>query len=99
MRGLRKQEDSKFEQFFEIVQAAAKREGCVFFLDCGEGRDLETNDLSGEDLSGWLIPVGKAERFEEEFLAGNVQEAWNEFMVFAMWHNGPGDIGISFQKF
>lgn len=32
MRGLRKQEDSKFEKFFEIIQSAAKRKGCVFFL-------------------------------------------------------------------
>lgn len=99
MRGLRKREDSKFEKFFEIVQDAAKRKGCVFFLDCGEGRDLETEDLSGEDLSGWLIPEGKAGQFEKEFLGGNIREAWNEFIAFATWHSGPNSINISFQQF
>lgn len=99
MRGLRKQEDSKFEKFFGIVQSAAKRKGCVFFLDCGEGRDLETEDLSGEDLSGWLIPEGKADKFEKEFLARNVREVWNEFIAFATWHSGPNGINISFQQF
>ncbi len=99
MRGLRKREDIKFEKFFEIVQAAAKRKGCAFFLDCGEGRDLETEDLSGEDLSGWLIPESKAGQFEKEFLGSNIREVWNEFIAFATWRSGPNGINISFQQF
>lgn len=99
MRGLRKREDSKFEKFFGIVQDAAKKKGCAFFLDCGEGRDLETEDLSGEDLSGWLIPEDRAAQFEKEFLGGHIREVWNEFIAFATWHSSPNGINISFQQF
>lgn len=60
---------------------------------------METEGLSGEDLSGWLIPEGKAGQFEKEFLGGNIQEVWNEFITFATWHNGPNGISISFQQF
>lgn len=99
MRGLRKQEDSKFEKFFAIVQAAAKKEGCVFFADCGEGRELETEDLSGEDLSGWLIPEDKADQFEAYFLDDDIPEEWHELITFAIWRNGPDGVAISFQQF
>lgn len=99
MRGLRKREDSRFERFFEIVQAAAAKKDCIFFLDCGEGHDLETDNLSGEDLSGWLIPINQADQFEEEFQSGSIREVWNEFITFATWRSTSGEIAINFQRF
>lgn len=99
MQGLKKQEDKKFEKFFEIVQRSAKERGCIFFLDCGEGRDLETDDLSGEDLSGWLIPMEKTADFESEFLTGKVDDGWSDFVCFAVWDIREGNISVHFKTF
>ncbi|MCL2749518.1 MAG: hypothetical protein FWE96_00705 [Coriobacteriia bacterium] len=44
--------DEKFVRFFKLVQQQAEREGCVFFMDSGEGREIITEDLDGEDASG-----------------------------------------------
>lgn len=99
MRGLRRQEDSRFERFFKLVQAEAEKQGCVFFLDCGEGRDIETDTLSGEDLSGWLISSTEAGQFEQAFLEGGNLETWDACIVFAIWHVEPSGVTIHFQKF
>lgn len=48
MIGLRTNEDLKFIEFFKIVQSEAENSGCVFFLDSGIGRDIETEEYEGE---------------------------------------------------
>lgn len=85
MKGLRTQENDKFKNFFRFVQDKAKSMGKVFFLDCGEGRELFTNDFEGEDLSGWLIPLERADKFEEKWLQNNNLDEWSENVVFAVW--------------
>ena len=45
MKGLRSQESEKFNRFWDLVQDEAATQGCVFFGDCGEGRDLVTEEL------------------------------------------------------
>lgn len=87
MRGLRTQETSKFINFFAIVQNAAKKRGCVFFLDAGDGRDFDNERLEGEDLMGWLIPDDKAGHFEKEWLKGDVSDDWSDFYLWAIWEN------------
>lgn len=87
MQGLRKQEGNKFEKFFAIVQDAAKKKGCVFFLDAGDGRDFETDSLEGEDLMGWLIPKDKMSDFEKKWDTGDVSDDWSDFYVWAIWEN------------
>lgn len=87
MRGLRTQETSKFEKFFSIVQDAASKKDCVFFLDAGDGREFETDSLEGEDLMGWLIPKDKVTDFEQEWETGDVSDDWSEFFVWAIWDN------------
>ena len=52
MKGLRSQESEKFNRFWDLVQDEAATQGCVFFGDCGEGRDLVTEELEGENFSG-----------------------------------------------
>lgn len=99
MVGLRTQESSKFQQFFSLVQAQAKQMGFVFFLDCGEGRELETDSLSCEDLSGWLIPEQQANDFNLEFEAGDVSDRWGSHICFALWQKTNDTIQISFQKY
>lgn len=87
MQGLRKQETSKFETFFSIVQDAAEKKNSVFFLDTGDGRDFETDTLEGEDLMGQLISKEKVSAFEKEWQGGDVSDDWSDFYVWAIWEN------------
>ena len=99
MRELRTQEGRKFENFFSFVRAAADKIGCIFFVDCGEGRELLTEDLEGEDLSGWLIPKDEADKFQKEFDSGEISEKWNNEFVFAIWNQNGKNISIDFKRF
>lgn len=87
MLGLRTQETSKFEKYFAIVQEAAKKKDCVFFLDAGDGRDFNTDTLEGEDLMGWLVPKDKVTEFVKEWESGNVSDDWSDFYKWAIWDN------------
>ena len=97
MRGLRTQESERFQKFFAVVQQKAKEQGCVFFLESGEGNDMVTEAMEGEDLFGWLIPEEKASEFEEKFKNFNELEGWESNMRFAEWQNINGKIDISFR--
>ena len=68
MQGLRKQENQKFNKFFELVQREACKKGKVFFCDCGQGDVFENDTIECEDLCGWLIPQEKVNEFEKLFL-------------------------------
>lgn len=87
MLGLRTQETSKFEKYFVIVQEAAKKKDCVFFLDAGDGRDFNTDTLEGEDLMGWLVPQDKVTEFVKEWETGDVSDDWSDFYKWAIWDN------------
>lgn len=87
MQGLRTQETSKFLKFFAIVQDAAQKKNCVFFLDAGDGRDFENDTLEGEDLMGWLIPKDKVFDFEKEWKQNDVSDDWSDYFVWAVWEN------------
>lgn len=99
MRGLRTEEGTKFERFFAIVQSEAKKNGNIFFLDCGEGRDFTTSDMEGEDLSGWLIPEKDEEEFTPLFESGNIPADWDEMFVFCIWEKRDGEIAVEFKKY
>ena len=95
MRGLKTQETSKFNKFFSIVQDAAYKKGCVFFLDAGDGRDFETDLIEGEDLMGWLIPNDQAADFEEKWKNNDVSDEWSNHYVWAIWDD-PMSLKIKF---
>ena len=99
MRELRTQENEKFKRFFAFVRSAALAYEAVFFVDCGEGHELLTKTLDGEDLSGWLIPQREADRFQSEFDSGNVSDQWDEFMRIAVWSQTNDGIQIRFKSF
>lgn len=100
MRGLRKQENPKFEKFIELVQKKASETDCVFFLDCGEGRDFETETMEGEDLSGWLIPNHLVEKFENQFDADQIDSSqWDSCVVFVLWNETKNVISVEFNEF
>ena len=91
--------DERFLRFFSIVQEAAKSEGRVFFLDCGEGHDLTTDDIDCEDLSGWLVDSSDVDEFEPIWLErrlGDMPERLMDSMVTAVWSGEPGSITVEF---
>lgn len=99
MRGLRTQENAKFNVFFGLVQKTAQKINSIFFMDCGEGRDFETPDMEGEDMSGWLIPKEQANVFEKEFLDNNVSDEWSDFISFAIWEKAGDKVSVKFKQF
>lgn len=97
MRGLRTQEGQKFEKFFALIQNEAMNEKKVFFLDSGEGQEFETDEMEGENLSGWLVPVKEADEFEKQFIKRDIdEEKWDDFYSFARWSWSNRQIKITF---
>ena len=47
-QGLRIQENKKFLNFWKIVQEEASKHDSVFFLDSGEGNEIETAEINDE---------------------------------------------------
>ena len=87
MVGLRTCEGDKFERFFEIVQREATKKGCVYFLDSSEGHIYENEVIDCEDLSGWLVPNEKVEKFEKLYLQWSNMPGWDEFYCWAEWED------------
>jgi hypothetical protein len=93
--------EQKSENFTKILNEAANSYNCVFFEDCGEGNDLETDTLYCENVSGWLIPRDKEIAFsslstrKERFEA----DEWGDCFVFAEWKKDETDIVINFKKY
>lgn len=99
MRGLKTQEGKKFERFFSLVQQEASKKNSVFFLECGEGHDFETDHLEGEDLRGWLIPHEQAERFEKVWLKGSPGDEWADQIAWATWTGAESSPVIHIDSF
>lgn len=99
MVGLRTQEDSKFLNFWEIVQKSANSIGKVFFLDCGEGNCFEDNNIECENLTGWLIDIQKANEFEKVFNSDeHINDKWSDFLAFASWKkDSKNNIKVTFE--
>lgn len=85
MKGLRTQESQKFNRFWKIVQKEASKQGCIFFADCGEGRDIVTETMEGEDFIGWLIPEEQESVFEPYWKVSSVPDQWIDNMVWMDW--------------
>lgn len=102
MQGLKTRESKAFEKFFQVIQDAAMKKNAVFFGFAGEGRDIVTDTLEGEDFSGWLIPTDKVDEFEAEWNVSNSfkhLERWSDYFIFAIWEEKNGEIKINFEKF
>lgn len=102
MQGLRRQEDNEFEAFFKIVQNFAKEKRCVFFLDAGEGNEIQLSGIDGENLSGWLIPIEQVDEFEKVFVQSkhfnDIPEKYIDYFCFAKWEINNNKIYIRFVK-
>lgn len=102
MRGLKTQENNKFIRFFELIQRKAEEAGGIFFGFCGEGNEFFLEDMEGEELSGWLIPIEKSNIFEEEWKKSKSiddLERWMDFYTWVLWENNNGSIKVIFKKF
>ena len=93
---------TKEERFFNLIKEAASAKKCVFFMDCGEGRELIDDLYDGEDLSGWLIPEERAGEFlgvrkkDQEW----ENDCWMEFFCYAEWSKDEkGKVEIHFMKY
>lgn len=88
------------KRFFALVQATAAAAGGKFFMDCGEGRALDTKELEGEDFSGWLIPQVLVPEFEPLWTKGSQssESRWDEFYTFAEWEQSGEAVQIRFNK-
>lgn len=103
MRGLRTQENDKFLEYWKRVQEAAEMEGAVFFLESGDGRDFCRDDIEGEDLGGWLVPIEHADEFELLWQNDAHKDYEETFphaeYAFAEWEDVDGEIIIEFHKY
>lgn len=90
--------DTKFMNFFNIVQSAANKLGKIFFFWSDEGNGLVTDELDGGDMSGWLVDEEDAERFDAIWRK-STKDIPDEFaFVIARWHEDrDGSIGIEFE--
>lgn len=97
MTGLKTQESKEFIAFFKIVQAEALKENKIFFLDAGDGRDINLPGISGEDLMGWLIPIDMADDFKKYWMLDDVNDDWSDYFMFAIWEKDEDEIKIRFE--
>lgn len=82
--------EQKEENFTAFLNSEAERQGFVFFQDSGEGRDLETDTMYLEDVSGWLAPIGTPEKDAKT----------DENYRFAEWKKREnGEIVIEFKRY
>lgn len=97
MQGLRTQEGAKFERFFSLVEKEAGKKDAVFFLDSGEGRDFESDEMEGENLSGWLVPNSEAKKFETAYMERADLSEWIDSYAWASWENKDGEIVVNIE--
>lgn len=98
MVGLRTQESVKFNRFFELIQAEAKKQKATFFADAGDGNEFETPTMEGENMMGWLIPDDKVKEFEPVWKSSDVDDDWTDFFRWAVWSEADGNITIQFEE-
>lgn len=70
----------KENNFRQALQAEAEKSGCVFFEDIENGIELETSDMIGWDMFGFLIPKELEEIFQIDWEKDNT-EPWDSFLV------------------
>ncbi len=101
MRGLRTPLDKRSENYFSLVENAAKRKGCIFFLECETGmHDLELPEYSLFDAGGWLVPEKDVEAFAKDYeeYKEDSTDRWDAYFCWAKWEYENGEITIRFKN-
>ena len=94
MRGLKYPETVKFQNYFSMVQGTMYKSNCVFFLEAGEGNEFETENLEGENLTGWVIPMTLADEFEARWLADECLTEYDDYYYLVEWGGNPNHLKI-----
>lgn len=97
IQGLRTQENDKFLNFWKIVQSEAEKQNSVFFLDCGDGNEMTTDEFNAEDLFGWLVPNNKVSNFEalfDNFLDEDINDMFDDCYKSVTWNFNNGTLSV-----
>lgn len=94
--------DDKKYGYLDYVQLEAEKNGKIFMLDSGEGRDFE-DPITGwyiEDLSGWLIEKDQKTQFLLDRDNKKAYDTFGDSYVFVEWFKKEnGEIGVKFKKY
>jgi len=82
-----------------FIQNAAKVRNSCFFIDCGEGREFENDDMYLMDMSGWLIPNDLVNIFLDVPKPHRWNDEWSKYFCFAEWRQINNDIFIEFNEY
>ncbi|MBR6800279.1 MAG: hypothetical protein IKM61_00820 [Eubacteriaceae bacterium] len=103
MLGLRTRENIKFIKYWQIVQSKAEELNCIYFIESGDGREYFGDEIEAEDVSGWLIPEEKADKFKqiwEEWSDEVYDDEWDEYYLFAEWETDEdNNLTINFNRY
>lgn len=97
MLGLRTQENSKFLEFFKLVQIEAKKLNSYFFVDFGQCDDTYFEDMEIDRLFGWLIPEKYIDTFNKEFTKSKVNEKWDMYCSWVIPEITDNKLNIKFE--
>jgi sporulation-control protein spo0M len=89
--------EQKMDNFTNLVYESANALDCIFFVESGEGRDMETDTLYCEDISGWLVPKAQEVEFTESSDKYDVK--WDQYFVFAEWKQDGDNVKVNFNKY
>jgi len=85
----------KENNFRAALQREAEKVGSVFFEDIENGQEIETADMIGWDMFGFLIPKHLEDEFRKAW-EKNDTEAWDSFLVSEKVSENAGKISIVF---
>ena len=85
----------KENNFREALQREAGKVGSVFFEDVENGREIETRDMIGWDMFGFLIPMHLEGEFQKAWEKDDTED-WDDFLVSEKVSEVDGKIVISF---
>lgn len=97
MKGLRTPENGKFVNFFKKVQNEAGKSNKTFFLDTGDCKDVEFEDMELDRLFGWLIPNDLESVFEKDFIGRKVGTNWDDFYMSLDFDVSSGNLKLWFE--
>ena len=83
------------KNFFHKVQEAAKALDKVFFLECEDGHNKDTEDMEMCDLQGWLVAPEHIASFTPRWINNDVDDEWDDEFCFAVWNDSDG-LSINF---
>lgn len=100
MIGLRTSESESFNRFFEIVQDKARTEGCIYYLESGDGNDAIIYGMEVCDLWGWLVPYDKCAEFERIWINHQEDDDWIDYFISAEWEQDvDGKVLVNFVNY